>query len=140
MQSDLDLTGSQKASGDKTIYLAQLFSLGVLCLSQQVMAPRNKLTIATSMALQPFRTSRTCSSQIQLWREVTCVGRNRGQRGRTLERAVQNVLAARAKLQTLTTWEWRILSKSDLPGNIFLDCCTSIKKHNHSNDRRWDQE
>lgn len=25
-------------------------------------------------------------------------------------------------------------------GNIFLDCCTSIKKHNHAYDRRWDQE
>lgn len=84
--------------------------------------------------------SQTCSSQIQLWREAGCVGRDVGQRGRTLERGVWNVLTTGAKVQTMTIWEWSRVSRSDLPGNILFNCCTSIKKHDHPNDRRWDKE
>lgn len=96
-----------------------------------------KRTVRTSMALQPF--PEPCSSQIWLWREVTRVGRDVGQRARTLESGVWNVLKWGESPNYDCTGTEPCLERN-LPGNIFLDCCTPIEEHDHPNDRRWDEE
>lgn len=123
--------------GKKPIYLAQLFSSGIICLSQEVMAPRNRLTMMTSRALQPLDPTAPRSNSGE--KLHVCEGMEDKEEGFWKELCeMYSKLGQNSKL-----WQHgSTLSKmvSNLPGNIFLDCCTSIKKHNHANDRRWDQE
>lgn len=84
---------------------------------------------------------RLCSSQICLWREIMCVVRGGEHRGWGLwKEACELSLQPGRNSKVLPCGNWGFFFKTISPGNIFLDCCTSIKKHDHSNYRRWDEE
>lgn len=84
---------------------------------------------------------RLCSSQICLWREVMCVVRGGENRGWGLwKEACELYLQLGWNSKVLPCGNWGFFFKNISPGNIFFDCCTSIKKHDHSNYRRWNEK